>query len=242
MIVTYLADAGGATALAAAGFVALVFAAVGLALLIIGLRRRSAARPRPPIGYPPGYPTGFPGYPGYYQPMPQRPRRSGGSLIVTGSVFLTLSALGVVGTVALVAGRSSRLAVGDCFTNEILDKRHWKSTSCRNPDAVLEYAAEVDSAGNCPDGRLESSSYLSVEHDGSRRCFIPNLLVDHCYSSDHNGETIRVASCAAGGAVVRIRTRLDDRVDTSACPSGTRTVTFPRPKRTYCSERAGGII
>jgi hypothetical protein len=174
--------------------------------------------------------------------MPQPPRKSDKGLIVAGVVLLALSAVGVVGTVALAAGRSSRLAVGDCFTNEILDKQRWKSKSCGNPEAVLEYAAKADAGGNCPDGKLDSSSYLSVEHDGSRRCFIPNLLVSHCYSSDHNGETIRAVSCGAGGALVRITKRLDNTVDTSACGPEARTVTFPQPRRTYCSERVSGII
>ncbi len=228
---------------------AFVCTAVGVTLLIIGLRSRSAARMAPPIGYRPDYPAGYPpafsAYPGGYGPTPWMatpPRKAGGGLIITGIVFVTLGAVGIVGTVALAAGRSSKLAVGDCFTNEILDKQRWKSKSCRNPEAVLEYAATVGSNGTCPDGKLDNSSYLSVEHDGSRRCFIPNLLVGHCYSSDHNGETIRAVSCGAGGTVVRIRTRLDDTVDTSACPPDTRTVTFPLPKRTYCSERVGGII
>ncbi len=174
--------------------------------------------------------------------MPQPPRKSGTGLIITGVALIALSGVSVVGTVALAAGRSTRLAVGDCFTNEILDKQRWKSKSCGNPDAVLEYAAKADAGGNCPDGKLDTSSYLSVEHDGSRRCFIPNLLVSHCYSSDHNGETIRAVSCGAGGSVVRITTRLDNTVDASACPPGARTVTFPQPRRTYCSERVTGVI
>lgn len=231
------------TAALAAGVVgALICTAIGVTLLIIGLRNRSASR-RPIVGYPPGYPSAFPGYPGGgYAPMPPPPRKSGTSLIVTGVILLVLSALGIVGTTALAAGRSSRLAVGDCFTNEILDKQRWRSKSCGNPEAVLEYAAKADASGNCPDGKRDSSSYLSVEHDGSRRCFIPNLLVSHCYSSDHNGETIRAASCGAGGALVRITKRLDNTVDTSACGPDARTVTFPQPRRTYCSERVGGII
>jgi hypothetical protein len=136
----------------------------------------------------------------------------------------------------------SRLAVGDCFSNEILDKSRWKSINCRNPEAVLEYAGTTDSSGNCPDGKLDSSGYLSVKHDGSRRCFLPNLLESHCYTSDHNGETIRPVGCAAIGKVVRILTRVDGIADTSACPSGSRSVTFPQPKRTYCSERVGSTI
>jgi hypothetical protein len=174
--------------------------------------------------------------------MPPPPRKSGTGFIISGVVLVALSALGVVGTVALAAGRSTRLAVGDCFTNEILDKQGWKSKSCNNPEAVLEYAAKVDADGHCPDGKLDSSSYLSVEHDGTRRCFIPNLLVSHCYSSDHNGETIRAVSCGAGGTVVRITNRLDNTVDTAVCGPGARTVTFPQPRRTYCSERVDGII
>lgn len=227
-----------------------VLAAAGVTLLIIGLRNRSTPRTQAPTGYLPGYPPRFPGYPpalpgypgGGYPPMPQPPRKSGTGLIITGVALIALSGVSVVGTVALAAGRSTRLAVGDCFTNEILDKQRWKSKSCGNPDAVLEYAAKADAGGNCPDGKLDTSSYLSVEHDGSRRCFIPNLLVSHCYSSDHNGETIRAVSCGAGGSVVRITTRLDNTVDASACPPGARTVTFPQPRRTYCSERVTGVI
>lgn len=233
-------------AVLAAGAVGALICITGAALLIIGLRNRSASRSQPITGYPPGYPPryppAFPGYPGGYAPMPQPPRKSGTGLIIAGVALLSLSAVGIAGTVALAAGRSSRLAVGDCFTNEILDKQRWKSKSCGNPEAVLEYAAKADAGGNCPDGKLDSSSYLSVEHDGSRRCFIPNLLVSHCYSSDHNGETIRAVSCGAGGAVVRITKRLDNTVDTAACSPGARTVTFPQPRRTYCSERVSGII
>ncbi|MDT5136043.1 MAG: hypothetical protein QOD58_305 [Mycobacterium sp.] len=259
MIVSYLADSTSGAELAGRIVGALLFPALGLILLIIGLRSRSKSSGRQSsIGYPPGYLPGYPQPPGYpppgyaqvhpgypgggFPPMPPPARKAGTGLIVTGIVFLVLGAIGVAGTAALTLGMQSRLAVGDCFSNEILDNSGWRSISCRNPEAVLEYAGTTDSSGNCPDGKLDSSGYLSVKHDGSRRCFLPNLLENHCYTSERNDETIRPVSCGATGKVVRIVTRVDGIADTSACRSGSSPVTFPQPKRTYCSERVGNTI
>jgi hypothetical protein len=260
MTVTYLADSASAVAMAARIIGGLLFPVLGVTLLVIGLRSRWTARRQSSTGYPPGYPPGFPpgtpGYPGpqysgfgypagVYPPYPTMsppPRKAGTGLIVTGIVLLVLGAVGIVGVIAVgVGGRSSRLAIGDCFTNEILDKSRWKPASCNNPDAVLEYAANTDSAGNCPDGKLSNSSYLSIERDGARRCFLPNLLERHCYASERNDESVRQVSCGSVGRVVRLVKRLDGTIDTSVCPANSRTVTFPRPKRTYCTERTGMI-
>lgn len=245
----FLADSAGTATVAVSLVGAVLLAAAGVVLLVIGVRGRPSGGQTLtgyPTGYPPavGYPT--PGYPPYpmapYPPTPQPPRKSTTGLIVGGAVCVVLGALVIAGTVAANVGRSARLSVGDCFTNEILDKSRWQATSCRDADAVLEYAATTDSTGNCPDGKLNKSSYLSVERDGARRCFIPNLLENHCYASERNDESVRPVSCGTAGRVVKVVKRVDGNVDASACPDGSRTVTFPQPKRTYCTERTTGFI
>lgn len=254
---------GNSAAVAGGVIGGLVIAAAGLLLLIFGLRSRSKARsvfppyyppgyspaspgvfaPGYPPAYPPSYPPGVPGYPGAdHPPMAQPPRRGGTGLIISGIVVLAVSGMVFVGTLAAFAARSTRLAVGDCFTNEMVNHRTWTSTSCSEPDAVLEYAGTVDSRSNCPDGKLVKSSYLSVEHDGARRCFLPNLIEDHCYRSENDDETVRAVSCGTTGKVVRVIRRVDGRIDTSACSADSHAATFPQPERTYCVQRTDGTI
>ncbi|BDB41288.1 MULTISPECIES: hypothetical protein [Mycobacterium] len=280
MSLAYLADQTGGAYLAGRIVGMLILPALGLTLLLVGLRNRAVARKRAMSGYPPGYPAPYPqlpgyppappgyppappgypvappgypvappGYPvappGYYPaPAPLRPKSVGTGLIITGVVLLALGGLGVLGTAALAAGRQSHphMSIGDCFTNEILDSSRWKSTSCQNPDAVLEFAATTDSDGNCPDGKLNHSGYLSVERDGTRRCFVPNLLESHCYAPERNDETVRTVSCATAGKVIRVVKRVDGATDAAACPPNTHGVTFPQPQRTYCTERVQGAI
>ncbi|VBA49286.1 LppU/SCO3897 family protein [Mycobacterium attenuatum] len=233
----------------------LVLPVAGLILLIVGIRKRSTSRRQASIGYPPGYPpaTGYPGaQPGYppppgyppaagypMPPQPVPPKPAGTGLIVTGIVLLVVGALAVVGTLANAVLHSSRLAIGDCLTNSILtDPPDWHPSSCSNSDAVLQYAANADSNGNCPDGKRNDSSYLSAEHNGVRMCFAANLLQGQCYASEHNDKTVRAASCSRTGTV-RVVKRIDGSTDASACPKHTRALTYPQPKRTYCTERAG---
>ncbi|OBK28844.1 hypothetical protein A5634_19560 [Mycobacterium asiaticum] len=252
MIVAHLADSTSGAAMAGAVIGALVLPAVGLTLLILGVRNRARTRrgwvpgyPGYPPAYPPtpGYPPGAPGYaPGGYPPRAPQPPKAGTGLIISGIVLLAVGALGIIGSMAVVVGRSSHLAVGDCFTNDAVDRHWWQPTSCQDPEAVLEYATKVGSDGNCPDGKLVSSSYLSVEHDGVRRCFLPNLIEGHCYTPERNDETVRTVGCGASGKVIRVVKRVDNTTDTSACPSGTHGVSFPKPKRTYCTERTQGIV
>ncbi|QLL08954.1 hypothetical protein [Mycobacterium vicinigordonae] len=247
----------------------LVLPAVGVTLLLVGLRNRSLARKRTMTDYPPGYPAPYPaipgsppsyppappGYPpvapGYYPysapfPVmpPMRSARAGTGLIIAGVVLVALGGLGVLGTVALTASQQSaaQVSIGDCFTNDILDSTRWKSASCQDPAAVLEFAATTDADGNCPDGKLSHSGYLSVERDGTRRCFIPNLLESRCYAPERNDETVRTVSCATSGKVIRVVKRMNGATDTSACPPNTHGVTFPQPQRTYCTERVKGAI
>lgn len=255
MSLAYLADSANPAMVVVPIIGTLVLAAAGLTLFIIGLRSRSAGpRPAPPAyppGYPPaaGHPQGFPAYSphGYppYPPVPPLPaRKAGTGPLISGIVLFVVGLLGFVSTVAIAVGvgGNSRLAIGDCYTNEILDKSQWTSLSCKDPDAVLEYAAKSDPSGNCPDGKLNNSSYLSIDRDGARRCFIPNLIESHCYASERNDESVRRVSCATAGRVIRVVKRLDGTTDSSGCPTDSRAVSFPQPKRTYCTERTGAGI
>ena len=134
--------------------------------------------------------------------------------------------------------RGSSLAIGNCFTNSIAsDPPDWTPHGCTDPDAVLEYAANADSNGNCPDGKRDDSAYLSVEHDGVRMCFAPNMLEGRCYASEHGDRSLRNVSCTTSGAV-RVVKRVDGSTD-ATCPTRTHAVTYTEPKRTYCAQRAG---
>lgn len=265
MTVVYLADATTAGYLAGRIIGAFVFPVLGLILLITGLQKRSAARKQASIGYQPGYPppgyppwanhppgyrspdqTGYPPVPpagGYPMPPPQPPppKSAGTGLIVSGIIMLVIGALGLVGsTIAVHTRRSShRLPIGDCFTNDILTSGSNVSPSpCSDPDAVLQYAAKVDSHGMCPDGKRTKSTYLSLERDGARICFVPNLAQGQCYIAEHDDRTIEHTNCATAGAI-RIVKRIEGSSLASDCPGGTRAATYRVPQRTYCTERAG---
>jgi hypothetical protein len=265
MIAIYLADAG-YTAGAMLGRIIgmLLLPVVGVLLLVTGVRKRSAARRQAPGGYPPGYPSppgyppqpGYPpppGYPapgqpgqaayppggGYQMPPPPKPKSAGTGFIIAGVVCLVLGALGIVGGTLAGTRNSSHLAIGNCFSNSIEnDPPDWTPQSCTDPNAVLEYAANADSAENCPDGKRDDSSYLSVEHNSVRMCFAPNMLEGQCYASEHGDRSLRNASCSTSGTIKVIK-RIDGSTDKSACPSRTHGVTYPEPKRTYCAQPAG---
>lgn len=244
----------------------LVFPVAGLVLLIIGIRKRAASK-RPLANHPPGYPPNYPPQPGYppnyppqpgypppgqpgyaeypsaggYQPpapQPPRPKSAGTAFIVVGIVLLMLGALGLIG--AVVENSEKSVAIGDCFTNVIVSgDSNWVSRSCSDPDAVLQYAANADSSGNCPDGKRDDSAYLSTEHDGVRMCFAPNLLEGHCYTSTDDDKTVAPADCSAANAI-KVLKRIDGGSDTSACPTGTNAITYTQPKRIYCAEHTEG--
>jgi hypothetical protein len=93
--------------------------AVGLILLIVGIKQRSGNRrqpgtyPPPPglpanTGYPgpPPPPGPYPGYPAGFAPPP-RAGSPGTALIVIGAVLLMLGALGIVGRLAAAGSRTS---------------------------------------------------------------------------------------------------------------------------------------
>jgi hypothetical protein len=252
MTIAYLADTTSPAYLAGRIMAALVLPTVGVILLVLGIKKRSAARRQvppgyapgypPPPGYPPNYPApgqlGAPAYPGGYPPpLPPPAKPAGTGYLVTGVVLLVVGAVAIV--LSLVGAAShSHLSVGDCVTDGILnDKPDWKPSSCTNPDAVLVYAAKADSSGNCPDGKRSDSNYLSVDHEGVRMCFAPNLIEGECYVSDRDAKTIRHASCTTARAI-RVVKRVDGSNDASDCPKHSRPVKYTEPKRLYCTESA----
>jgi hypothetical protein len=245
MNVAYLADIDSAAELAGRIAGALMFPVAGLALLIIGIQKRSAARkqaqfgdPRayPPPGYPPAYPGPYqPGYP--MPPLSPKPKPAGTGFIVAGVVLLVLGAMGIVGATLAAIQKSSRLAIGNCFTNTVVSEQpDWSPHSCTDAEAVLQYAGDADSNGNCPDGKQADSAYLSLQHEGIRICFAPNLLEGQCYAAEHADKSLRHADCTDKDAI-RVVKRIDGSTDESACPENTHAVTYARPATTYCTER-----
>ncbi|KZS65473.1 hypothetical protein A4G26_09675 [Mycobacterium kansasii] len=94
MTVTSLAAHGGAFQ-AAYLMAALVVPTVGWILLIVGLKQRSRGRPQPGVRRPP-------------QPSsPNRGRSPGTTLIVIGTVLLTLGVLAIFGRLASAGPRTS---------------------------------------------------------------------------------------------------------------------------------------
>ena len=266
MIVVYLADTHSVAALAGRIVGSLVLPVAGLILLITGIRKRSAARKQAPVGYPPGYEAAYqpgyqapPGYPpidprlgqpfppayppagGYpMPPQPGRPKPAGTGFIIAGVVLLVLGTLGIVGS-TLVGGHheASGPTIGDCFTNAVVsDPPDWSPHSCTDTNAVLQYAADADSSGNCPDGKQASSAYLSVQRQGVRICFAPNMLEGQCYASEHADKSLRHADCTEP-RTIKVVKRVDGSTDKSACPKHTRAVIYTQPGRTYCTERSG---
>jgi hypothetical protein len=244
---------------------ALLFPTVGLVLLIIGLRQRSAARKlppaaeQPPPGYPPQYaPHGYPGQPGPpgfppsqgYPVAQPRSRSSGIALIIVGSVLLGLGAFGVLGAVVTSSGiRNSRLAVGDCigtdaWSRDVKSINDVKRIDCSRTEAVEQLAAKADNSAPCPDGKRDSDSVYDQLFPGSTRlCFQWSLTEGQCYTLTAGNPPVH-ADCATQtaptGAIgtVRVVKRVDGSADTSVCPSGTKGVAYPQSARTYCFEAA----
>lgn len=159
----------------------------------------------------------------------------------SGPIVFWIVLVSLVGAAAACVAKPSRPAVADCFRNEVLDDSAWKPLACTDPEAVLQYAAVVDSSGNCPDSKGTDSTYLSLDRDGTRLCFILNLFGGHCYASFRNDESLRPVDCEAPGKSIRVVKRVDGKNDESLCPNGTHPVAFPDPKRTYCTESYGAI-
>ena len=240
--------------------------AVGLILLIAGLRRRSQAGrqapPPSPMGQPPaspypygyphpyGYPptgpaAGYPAQPGPYPapyPQPPRQRSSGTALIVTGSILLAFGILGFIGRLGDVSSQSEKSArVGQCITQA--DYQDGNVTAaprdCAKPDSIFEVAAKGDASANCPDGKLEGSVYSFLRRGVTTLCLMINLEQGRCYTVSGTGENLSFvnADCASAGLRLKVAKRDDDSSDQTLCPADTKPISYPHPARLYCLER-----
>ena len=186
----------------------ILFPAIGVLLLVLGLRERSKARraqpPHPPgyPGYPPYPPQGYPppGYPpqGYpppgYPPVPPPPRPTAGrGLIIAGTILIALSVVGAAMRVADSAGQHKAaensvppVKVGECITGEAMASGvigPHDVTVCIDPVGVFEVASTGGRDAPCPDGARDDTDFARWSNDASTVCFIPNLLTGHCYAT-----------------------------------------------------------
>jgi hypothetical protein len=209
--------------------------AVGLILLIVGLRQRSRSRQQQP-GYPPSGPHSYrlppppvtsvgpnypqsPGppapptpaqfYPTSY-PAP-RPARSGIALILVGSLMLAFGVLGISSQTAKFVAQRGNSAhppnIGQCITQSDFAHKNFSPTpqDCQNSDAIFEVASTGGASANCPDG-----------------------------SGDSRFPTFTPAACDASGFTFKVVERADGISDTELCPEGTKGVAYPSPARLYC--------
>jgi hypothetical protein len=238
---------------------------VGLALLIVGLRRRSqSSRQRafdtpPPGPYPYGYPppngpvAGYPNQPGppvYPLPYPPaypapHPRGSSGTaLIVIGSLLLAFSVFGFIGRLGAVSSQSEHSArVGQCLSQSDFQDSDVTAAprDCTNPDSIFEVAAKGDASANCPDGTIDGSAYAFLRKGTTTLCLMLNLKQGQCYTATGTADnpSFATATCAGSGPRIKVVKRDDETSDQSLCPAGTKAVSYPKPARLYCLERLG---
>ncbi|BBX06813.1 hypothetical protein [Mycolicibacterium aichiense] len=189
----------------------LLIPAVGVLLLVLGLRDRSKARrtqPPYPAGYPPpGYPPpGYPppGYappsyppPGYpppgYPPMPPQRQTAGRGLIIAGSILIAVSLAGAVARVADSAGERTAaekfappVKIGQCITGEALGSGAIGTKdiiSCSDPRGVFEVVSAGVQDAKCPDGKRADTNFARWTNDAYAVCFLPNLQTGQCYAA-----------------------------------------------------------
>jgi hypothetical protein len=187
--------------------------AVGLILLIVGLRQRSRSRQQQPGCPPPGpYPYGPPPPPGIsvgsYYPQspgppapptpaqfyptgdpPPHPARSGTALIVAGSLVLAFGMLGILGqaTNGVSQHRSSTHSpnIGQCISQSDFEHKNLGPApqDCQNLDAIFEVASTGGASANCPDGKFEDSTYTVLGNASTRLCLMLNFKQGECYSA-----------------------------------------------------------
>ncbi|MBV9721350.1 MAG: hypothetical protein JO082_05470 [Mycobacterium sp.] len=230
--------------------------AAGLALLIAGLRRRSASGKQSealPPGYAaqnpdPAYP-GQPGSPGLppdsaYSPPPP-PRRSRGTvMIVLGVVFLVLGVFAVLGAVTNRGGSFSSTSgpvVGNCYYNSgpKTDAVYFKPLDCANPDAIYQYVAAAGADGTCPDSKGgNETEYTLVTEASGKYCYEANLIEGDCYQPVTASTLAHVGCNSAASGVVKVVKRVDGEAN-ATCPPGVGALSFPQTPRTYCLVAAG---
>ncbi|WP_431233014.1 LppU/SCO3897 family protein [Mycolicibacterium psychrotolerans] len=185
----------------------LLIPAVGVLLLVLGLRDRSKARRMqppypggypPPPGYaPPGYPP--PGYPppGYpppgYPPTPPQRSTAGRGLITAGVILIVVGLAGAVVRAADSAGEPKAaekfappVKIGQCITGEALGSGAIGTkdiTSCSDPLGVFEVVSAGVQDAKCPDGKRADTDFARWTNDAYSVCFLPNLQSDQCYAA-----------------------------------------------------------
>lgn len=189
----------------------LLFPAVGVLLLVLGLRERSRARraqppglpvyppypppgyppPYPPPGYPPPYPVGYPP-PGYPPVPPPRPTAGQGK-ITAGSILIAISLVAAVVRVANSAGEHKAaeniappVKMGQCITSEAMASGvigRQDIVACTQPDGVFEVVSTGPRDARCPDGGRDDTDFARWTNDSATLCLIPNLLVGQCYAA-----------------------------------------------------------
>ncbi|ORB57549.1 hypothetical protein BST42_00475 [Mycolicibacterium rhodesiae] len=240
----------------------LLIPAVGVLLLVLGLRDRSKARrmqPPYPGGYPPPPGYGPPGYPppGYpppgYPPMPPQRSTAGRGLITAGAILIAVGLAGAVGRVADSAGEHTAaekfappVKIGQCITGEALGSGAIGTKdiiSCDDPRGVFEVVSAGVQDAKCPDGKRADTDFARWTNDAYAVCFLPNLQTGQCYAAiqgtptaDHpnRGNTLEPAACSDSSADFRVVKRAD-AADFDLCPPGTKQRIWTMPPRTYCT-------
>lgn len=232
----------------------LLFPAVGITLLIVGLIQQSKANRARPVypAYPP--PPGYPAYPPPpgYPAYPPPPRSTAGrGLIIAGSVVLVLSLIGMAGKAAMMRndrGAAESFAppakIGQCITSEAMASgviKRQDVVECTEPTGVFEVVSTGPRNARCPDGAREETDFARWTDDSSTLCLMPNLLVDQCYTTvkhpigDANRtDTIRPVACTDASAEFRVLQRIE-QADYGLCPVGAKQSIWTVPPRTYCT-------
>jgi hypothetical protein len=201
-------------------------AILGLALLIVGLRRRSR----------------FPG-------------AAGAALIVAGVAVLVFGRVGIAGRLEHATsgaadrsrdaarqpnppGAAPSLQIGQCVSEFSFRAGVLTATAdCADPGSPYELAASVGPAATCPDGKREGSVYDRLTSSATTLCFVLNLKQGQCYMRMQGGpsETLSPIDCAdTRFAQVSVTQRVDGSTDTRQCPAGVKAVAYPSPARSYC--------
>ena len=253
-----------------AGYLAAMFGipTIGLICLIIGLRSRKRARPgpykpnnqasaglpvsaghpRPPapsMTYPP---PPYPGSPAGFPPQ-RRTGKSATTLIIIGSVLLTLSALGIAGILVRPHIRSpfdtdKSMRVGECIDQDAFLAKSFSSrpeNDCANPANTYELAFKGGPSATCPDGKRDQSVYDRFTDESTILCFALNLKQGQCYQMTNGAEnlTMRLGDCNEPRPLqARVFQRIDGSTDKTQCPPGDRAIAYPSPPRVYCLARA----
>lgn len=243
----------------------LIVPLAGLVLLIVGLSNRSKSKQQrsqlefaqhqqqfavvpphhmqqPPAGMPPQHGYNMPAY-GQQPPQPPQPaptKKRGTGLIIVGSLMLVLGLLTAVAQVATSStGSSVGLDVGDCLDGSSVAAANIVDAdpiSCDSAEAVFVFAAMVDDANKCPDGKTAvTTDYAIVKNSTAGWCFALNLIEGQCYRVGMEGKSVDPSVCSRGSDnLIRVDKRVDGATDVQATCGGPKGVKFPVPARVYC--------